>query len=637
MVVYMTQAKHFAQQVNNLKSVSDLATYCCQMSPLGLMLLVHDYEFNFQYPGSADGKAATIRRLSGVKTKLKETSADIIKVISQLYDMTSLTDPWEENSMEAYIFETGDGICTRIDGVEGQCEGFITRHQEATNNLISGFIEMAQKAHYMGNAEGDLHQFSTFHSDLAYIIFNPISPILESCKRAMVKYWEFTTSLTSQILMIFLSVILSIMILEFTLLAIIYIMFSLKIIKERKNALQQALEVSKQKMQKVIRRLLQEDDDEDGNEDQTQDGSFVQHDQSAIDFSEYGKQQQLKEQEQEQDLNDLDLNQKQKDKQIQQYDESSDVSEEDEAEDEKILFQNNENENNYLIENILKQTQSNNQYNQPSSPSNPRILDPKIQSISMGPAVKFDLKSIQQSSQNLGQQNQSQTTTGNSGIFRSNNINSPTPIATNSGNIGMSQRSNQPGFQQQSPQIVSVNENITPQMLNGDFNKVPTTGQQQMIPWQQQPMMQSSSPKNSTVEIIIAGMRPPTYAQMQYFALRLIFNYSQINLKEPVQFKYSSSPVWNDSSHIQNNKTRLMQLLKGMSLQLRKIHDNFNYGSSEYTITGDQQIDTMKTTRWKTKDNVKFLFEETDCHLKDENLCKDQPEGGQGTGTQRIF
>ncbi|KAA6359469.1 MAG: hypothetical protein EZS28_045004, partial [Streblomastix strix] len=42
--------------------------------------------------------------------------------------------------------------------------------------------------------------------------------------------------------------------------------------------------------------------------------------------------------------------------------------------------------------------------------------------------------------------------------------------------------------------------------------------------------------QNSTVEIIIAGMRPPTYAQMQYFTLRLIFNYSQINLKEPVQF-----------------------------------------------------------------------------------------------------
>ncbi|KAA6396865.1 MAG: hypothetical protein EZS28_007612, partial [Streblomastix strix] len=139
------------------------------------------------------------------------------------------------------------------------------------------------------------------------------------------------------------------------------------------------------------------------------------------------------------------------------------------------------------------------------------------------------------------------------------------------------------------------------------------------------------SQQNSTVEIIIAGMRPPTYPQMQYFTLRLIYNYSQINLKEPVQFKYSSSPVWNDSSHIQNNKTRLMQLLKGMSLQLRKIHDNFNYGSCEYTITGDAQIYTMKTIRWETKDNVKFLFEETDCHLKDENLCKDQPEGGQGT------
>ncbi|KAA6378542.1 MAG: hypothetical protein EZS28_025931, partial [Streblomastix strix] len=486
----------------------------------------------------------------------------------------------------AYIFETGDGICTRIDGVEGQCEGFITRYQEATNNLISGFIEMAQKAHYMGNAEGDLHQFSTFHSDLAYIIFNPISPILESCKRAMVKYWEFTTTLTSQILMIFLSVILSIMILEFTLLAIIYIMFSLKIIKERKNALQQALEVSKQKMQKVIRRLLQEDDDEDSNEDQTQDGSFVQRDQSTIDFSEPGKLQQLKEKEQEQDLNDLDLNQKEKDKQIeqqskdQQQDESSDVSEEDEVEDEKILLQNNDNENN-------QQENNNDEENE------------------------------------------------DDGFYRTK-----TQQLNNNSKVIIDDTDNDNKFNPKQMGILTAYKQLpSPINVKFIFNIILSLSSQLVIlvALIVVVVLFVDSYQNSTVEIIIAGMRPPTYAQMQYFTLRLIFNYSQINLKEPVQFKHSSSPVWNDSSHIQNNKTRLMQILKGMSLQLRKIHDNFNYGSSEYTITGDAQIDTMKTTRWKTKDNVKFLFEETDCHLKDENLCKDQPEGGQGTGTQRIF
>ncbi|KAA6369331.1 MAG: hypothetical protein EZS28_035142, partial [Streblomastix strix] len=141
----------------------------------------------------------------------------------------------------------------------------------------------------------------------------------------------------------------------------------------------------------------------------------------------------------------------------------------------------------------------------------------------------------------------------------------------------------------------------------------------------------------STVNIIASGMQPPTYAQIQYITLRIIYNYTQVNLKEPIQFQRSSSPIWNDSSHIQNNQTKLLQILKGMSLQLRKIHDNVHYGASEYTISGDAQIDQMKSLRLGTKDNIRFLFEETDCHLKDENMCKDQPDGGQGTGTQRIF
>ncbi|KAA6360483.1 MAG: hypothetical protein EZS28_043990, partial [Streblomastix strix] len=119
--------------------------------------------------------------------------------------------------------------------------------------------------------------------------------------------------------------------------------------------------------------------------------------------------------------------------------------------------------------------------------------------------------------------------------------------------------------------------------------------------------------------------------------LRIIYNYTQINLKEPVQFYRSSSPIWNDSSHMQNNQTKLLQILKGLSMQLRQIHDNVHYGASEYTISGDEQIDEIKSLRWTKKDNVRFLFEETDCHLKDENMCKDQPDGGQGTGTQRIF
>ncbi|KAA6375219.1 MAG: hypothetical protein EZS28_029254, partial [Streblomastix strix] len=239
-IIYVISMVIYITQVSNLKSVCDLGTYCCQMSPLGLMMLVHDYEYNFQYPGSTDGKASTIRPLPVLKAKLRDTSADIVKVISQIYDMTSLTDPWEEKSMETYIFETGNAECERVDNTFGECEGMILRHQDSTNNLIRGFIEMAQKAHYMGSAEGDLHQFRfsiyDVQCDLAYIR----------------KLQESNGIILGGI--------------------------------ERRNAFQQTLEVSKQKMQKVIRRLLQ-DEEVDDNDEHTEEGTINMQEMTLDEFA----------------------------------------------------------------------------------------------------------------------------------------------------------------------------------------------------------------------------------------------------------------------------------------------------------------------------------------------------------------
>lgn len=77
---------------------------------------------------------------------------------------------------------------------------------------------------------------STYHQDLTYICFNSMSPILAACKRAMISYWEDTNQLTSEILVIFIVVIVVIMVGELAMLIITYVFFSIKIIRERRNA-----------------------------------------------------------------------------------------------------------------------------------------------------------------------------------------------------------------------------------------------------------------------------------------------------------------------------------------------------------------------------------------------------------------
>ncbi|KAA6401931.1 MAG: hypothetical protein EZS28_002537, partial [Streblomastix strix] len=85
--------------------------------------------------------------------------------------------------------------------------------------------------------------------------------------------------------------------------------------------------------------------------------------------------------------------------------------------------------------------------------------------------------------------------------------------------------------------------------------------------------------------IVVSGIRPALCTQIHYFAQRLLYNYSQIEVPIRVEFTHSTSPVWNDSSHVSANKNVIRQLLYGITEQFRKIHENVHFGTSDYTIT----------------------------------------------------
>ncbi|KAA6385767.1 MAG: hypothetical protein EZS28_018705, partial [Streblomastix strix] len=257
MAIYLSQADSYQVQLQNLKRICDLATFSTELATLAQMYLIHEFEYNFSYPGSQDGLAGVVRPFDNVKERLKQNADSIVQITSNIYEMTTITLPWEESSLEAYIFQTGDTECINTNGQIDQCKGDINAIHADTTSLIQALTQLAQKSQQLSDIKGDPHQISNYHSDISYITFNSLNPVLGSSKRAMVEYWQDTNNLTSQILIIFIVVIAGIMIFELLMLVVIYVLFSVKIIRDRKNAFQQVFEVPKQKMQAVIRRLLQ--------------------------------------------------------------------------------------------------------------------------------------------------------------------------------------------------------------------------------------------------------------------------------------------------------------------------------------------------------------------------------------------
>ncbi|KAA6385116.1 MAG: hypothetical protein EZS28_019358 [Streblomastix strix] len=190
MAIYLSQADKYQVQLQNLKMICDLATFSTELATLAQMYLIHEFEYNFSYSGSGDGLAGVVRPFEYVKQILKENADLIVSITSNIYEMTTLTLPWEEQSLEAYLFQTGDTQCINTIGEMDQCEGDINAIHADTTSLIQALTQLAQKAQQLADIVGDPHQMSNYHQDVQYITFNSLNPVLGSSKRAIVEYWQ---------------------------------------------------------------------------------------------------------------------------------------------------------------------------------------------------------------------------------------------------------------------------------------------------------------------------------------------------------------------------------------------------------------------------------------------------------------
>jgi hypothetical protein len=70
-------------------------------------------------------------------------SDKIVAVTSNIYEMTTLTEPWEESNLEQQIFMTGNDKCINTNGIEENCEGVVTDHKLQMTNLLRALTLLA--------------------------------------------------------------------------------------------------------------------------------------------------------------------------------------------------------------------------------------------------------------------------------------------------------------------------------------------------------------------------------------------------------------------------------------------------------------------------------------------------------------
>ncbi|KAA6363510.1 MAG: hypothetical protein EZS28_040963, partial [Streblomastix strix] len=158
MGIYLSQADRFETQLSNLERICDVAYQGARMAPLAQQQMIHEFEYNFQLVFVADGMASSLRSLQSVRANFADNAEQIVIITSSIYDLASLTDPWEEYSVEIQIFQTGTAQCNDTNGDLIMCEGKVIENQASHTNLLRSLTELAQKASQMSQTEGDPHQ-----------------------------------------------------------------------------------------------------------------------------------------------------------------------------------------------------------------------------------------------------------------------------------------------------------------------------------------------------------------------------------------------------------------------------------------------------------------------------------------------
>ncbi|KAA6377692.1 MAG: hypothetical protein EZS28_026781 [Streblomastix strix] len=229
-----TVANNFSQQIQNLLQVCELAGYISRLPTFAIQTLYLDISYGFKYAGINDGSAETIPTWESLKTSFSTYGQYITDVITIIYDVTSNTQPWEVMDINTYIFDIA-----HVGTQQTKVEPVMYSQEKQVSSLIRSMTNLAQASQQLGRLNSSLPnvELKTFYSDLQYIIFNALMPILASLKRAMISYYDETNGLITEIILLQVLLVVILLVAIQALMIIMFVFFTIKVHKERKSAL----------------------------------------------------------------------------------------------------------------------------------------------------------------------------------------------------------------------------------------------------------------------------------------------------------------------------------------------------------------------------------------------------------------
>ncbi|KAA6395642.1 MAG: hypothetical protein EZS28_008833 [Streblomastix strix] len=642
-VVYKMEASSFNVRLDNLYSVCILATVQTKQAVCAIEALHLDLDYNFVFILSKDGETETIPEWEQIRDSMLSQSKQIMDVIENIYDVTDDMGPWETNDIHTFIFgidpKLGSGTPS---GKPRQSPEVVSQDLEVTN-LIRSLTLVAQLSEQIALIKMDPitlefpplsqkmimtpEKADIFYPAINFVVFNTVSPILESCKKAMISYFDSTNKQTTMIVVVYVLIVALVTVSSIALSAFVFFYYIIFVKKERKEVLRLLLDMPKNKMQDTIRRIVQSEEGEGGDEVGTSEAQFEE---STIDdqfggqdekdsnikkecdieggkqlfptliipstnMNTVGDQQQrnkkddVEEEQQENEEDNYDKNRKnrQRERTQKRYDEYQDEDKEDYDSDigrRRRSGRDLDNDRDRRSKGRNNKDRSYRSYIDEDEEAKIREEEEKKERLEFISAESAQRGIIRHQIEDQKWEEQ-------------------LDLQINKLRYAYDQLP-QPILLKHIVEIIIVFAVFIASMVSGIVVLV----------------IYVNMYSETAGGIVISGMRPPILALMQFFMLRMIISYDTLDIIKPVEF-VTTNPIWNNSDHVSQNRTRLVELMQSASLYFQRLHTAIQFSSLTSGGTNDVQIDQIYSVRQDTDTNAELLLTMKDCFLTSEEAC----------------
>ncbi|KAH7825164.1 uncharacterized protein MONOS_1463 [Monocercomonoides exilis] len=258
---YITMTTTYKSDLDTLRAVCDLSYHTARSACISYNFFVYDIRFKFEDPAILDEWTPTMVRKKELLTMLQETSENMASMLGRVHGSTSNLDPWEAANIDTYMFIFSTKNETQPDGSVEEVVG--TKKQILQpSSMLEVLATLSQMLRHLSVSDmSSRPKDPNYLADMQYLVFNCPVPILDGAKKVILSYFERMNSVCDKIIIVFILFITLFLVPLTIVQLVIFIVFTKKSVKVRMRAYHAMLDVPKNKMQSVVRRLLSDDED----------------------------------------------------------------------------------------------------------------------------------------------------------------------------------------------------------------------------------------------------------------------------------------------------------------------------------------------------------------------------------------